>query len=472
MGKDDEAYSWIARALAVDGDNMEILASHGDMNYRLANHELAKKIYEKMLKHDKDDPRPQVSLGNLYFHAFVEGSKRSDPNHEYAAYLKNCYKFYHTVLTKDSKNVFSANGLGMVFAVKEEYDCAREVFQQARESNMLNDDISTNLAHIHSLQKRYAEAEHAYQANLKSISKNCRQFETGALNTLCESLAFAQFKHNCHDDSLRSLLRGIHQEPNSNCLRTWYNIAVVRLALATSIMSKKGQKSAMNVMDATNELRLAQNLFNFLANQSQGKAMPYVGKNASKHEKKCMELSETFKEHLEVAHKDEERRQIERKKQEEEHQERLKLKEEEKQKALLAAEQAKRDKQKAAEDRAKRLEEIKEKWVAIPAASMTSKKEKKGRTVGDSDEDNTQQIPMDSDDDDDLAFLNDISDSSKAQVTSEEADLFGDDDDIFSDVPSNKNKRKAGDNESGDNGDVSPIKRGRQDEEDVELFGV
>jgi RNA polymerase-associated protein CTR9 len=183
--------------------------------------------------------------------------------------------------------VFAANGLGMVMAQKDELGPAREVFQKARESNTTNDDICTNLAHIHLIQDRLTEAEHAYQANLKALIKSNRSIEVGAVNNLCEAMAFAQFKHGRHEDSLRSLLRGIHQEPNmaNNGLRNWYNIAVVRLALATSIMSnKKTQKTATSVLNATSELLLAQNLFKFLANQHSTEAFE---KDAAKNEFKC-----------------------------------------------------------------------------------------------------------------------------------------------------------------------------------------
>ena len=474
MGRDEEASTWIARSLAVDADNMEALSTHGDMVYRSGKLEHAKRIYERMLKHDKDDPRPQVSLGNLYFHASNDFAKRDDQVNR-DTHLKTCYKFFHTVLTRDSKNVHAANGLGMVFTEKRLFDCAREVFQQARESSMLNDDMSTNLAHIHALQQRYVEAEHAYQANFKSITKTGRQVEPGTLSTLCESMAFAQYKHNCHEDSLKSMLRGLHQEPNHMCLKTWYNIAVVRNELATSMMLNRGPKSTKVVSDATNELRQAEKIFHYLAAQSSAvaKASGYSKEQAVRNEKHCIKEKDNFAQHLEVARDDEARKLKLQRKQEEEHQERLQLKEEEKQRALEAAEQAKRDRQKAAEDRAKRLEEIKEKWEAVPAAA--SKKGKKSKTVGDSDD----QMPVDSDDDDGLGFLDNVSltSGSKTHLASEDADLFGDDgdvddDDIFGDAPSKKRKVIDDAEDGGEvNDDVDALaKRAKQEEDGDDLF--
>lgn len=465
------ASSWISRSLAVDGDNMEVLANHGETIYRSSkHHQTAQRVFERMLKQDKDDPRPQLALANLYFDAATHGDQGSREGH-----LKNCYKFFHTVLTRDSKNVHAANGLGMVFTEKRLFDCAREVFQQARESSMLNDDMSTNLAHIHALQLRYVEAEHAYQATFKSITKTGRQVEPGTLSRLCESMAFAQYKHGFHEDSLRSMLRGLHQEPNHMCLKMWYNIAVVRNELATSIMQKRGPKTTTTVNDATNELRQAENIFHYLAAQSGSvaKAAGYSRDKAAHNERHCIDEKDNFAHHLEVAREEEDRKLKQRRKQEEEHQERVRFKEEEKQRALEAAEQAKRDRQKAAEDRAKRLEEIKEKWDAIPAAS--SKKEKKSKAAGDSGD----QMPVDSDDDDGLGFLDNVLTSGsgpKAHITSEDADLFGDDDngdddddDIFGDRAPSKKRKVIDDGDSDGAGVVSDdvnalAKRSKQEE--------
>lgn len=67
---------------------------------------------------NKHDSRSMVSLGNLYF----------DNKSKYENNLKESYKFYFHVLNEDNRNVFGANGLGMVCAEKGEVDAAREIF--------------------------------------------------------------------------------------------------------------------------------------------------------------------------------------------------------------------------------------------------------------------------------------------------------------------------------------------------------
>jgi hypothetical protein len=62
-----------------------------------------------------------LSLGNMYFANLGSNPER---------YIKDSYKFFHHVLTKDPKNVYAANGLGIVCAEKGEFDVAREIISR------------------------------------------------------------------------------------------------------------------------------------------------------------------------------------------------------------------------------------------------------------------------------------------------------------------------------------------------------
>ena len=62
-----------------------------------------------------------LSLGNMYFANLSSNPER---------YIKDSYKFFHHVLTKDPKNVYAANGLGVVCAEKGEFDVAREIISR------------------------------------------------------------------------------------------------------------------------------------------------------------------------------------------------------------------------------------------------------------------------------------------------------------------------------------------------------
>lgn len=84
--------------------------------------ELAKTQYELVCKQSRHDDRALVSLGNLYFSNV--GSKVS--------LVKESMKFYHIVLREHERNVYAANGLGMICAEKGENDVAREIFSRVR----------------------------------------------------------------------------------------------------------------------------------------------------------------------------------------------------------------------------------------------------------------------------------------------------------------------------------------------------
>lgn len=164
--------------------------------------------------------------------------------------------------------MYAANGLGMVCAEKGELDVAREIISRARESSMpLSEDICSNLAHVHLAQGRLIDAEHLYQAALKTLPRSLSSSGGSAAKhadkivAAYECMAFAQLRNGRHTDALHSLLRGLHNDPS--CLRGWYNVAVVRADLATTASKKKLDK-VDDIQDASQHLQLAKKLFNFL----------------------------------------------------------------------------------------------------------------------------------------------------------------------------------------------------------------
>lgn len=90
-----------------------------------------------------------ISLGNFYYSTLNKNDERYQDN------LKFCYKFYHSILLEDNKNMFAANGLGMVCAEKNEYQAAKEIFTRVREESLtMRIDSTVNLAHVNLAQGR------------------------------------------------------------------------------------------------------------------------------------------------------------------------------------------------------------------------------------------------------------------------------------------------------------------------------
>jgi hypothetical protein len=135
----------------------------------------------------------------------------------------------------------------------------------------LSEDICSNLAHVHLAQGRLVDAEHLYQAALKTLPRSSSSTggssgrHSDKIVAAFECMAFAQFRNGRHTDALHSLLRGLHNDPSG--LRGWYNVAVVRADLASTATKRKIEK-VDDIQDASQHLLLARKLFSFLASQN------------------------------------------------------------------------------------------------------------------------------------------------------------------------------------------------------------
>ena len=297
VGRIDEASMWVSRAVVVEDGDPDAGVSLGDLYARGQKWDDAKKCYEKVVQRNRHDARTMLSLGNMYF-ANLAGNPDK--------YLKDSYKFFHHVLLEDNKNVYAANGLGMVCAQKGELDVAREIMSRAREAGMpLSEDICCNLAHVHLAQGRFVDAEHLYQAALKTLPRSSSSSggsaakQSDRVNSAYECMAFAEFRHGRHVDALNSLLRGLHNDPSN--LREWYNVAVVRADVAAQY-SKKKSGVVDEVENATENVRLAHRLFHFLhfiaktsasGTSSRSRTQqPYQLSDVKKKEKDCDEAED------------------------------------------------------------------------------------------------------------------------------------------------------------------------------------
>lgn len=419
QGKFNEASVWLSRALAVSEDDPDANVCLGDLYARFSQWEDAKKCLEKICISYRHDPRSMLSLGNLYFENLNPSSTS-----KYEKDLKQSYKFFHQVLADDKDNVYAAVGLGMVCAEKKEYDVAREVFTKAREAGMPHsEDICSNLAHVHLISGRLIDAEHLYQATLKTLHHS-KPEKAGALS---ECLAMAQYKHRRHDEALKTLLRSIHREPN--VLRSWYNVAVVRGDFAIRSMMKKS-KGVTEIQDAARELELAHKLYTFLSTTDISQtSKPHYDRNAaSQHAAVCEKNLLAFEDVLQEAQRLEEERQQERIRQEEEHRARTQAKLEEKARQLEEQEAARRALQERALKKRMDFEEKKAEWAtqAPPEGGGGKGRKTKGSAAGNGESQSSEYDFLGDEEDADLGADN-IIDKTLAE-RNEEID-FGSDDD-------------------------------------------
>ena len=398
-GRLDEASVWVSRALTVEESDPDAGVSLGDLYARGLKWDEAKKHYEKVVVKNRHDARTMLSLGNMYF-----ANLSSNPD----KYLKDSYKFFHHVLMEDCKNVYAANGLGMVCAQKGELDVAREIISRAREAGLpLSEDICCNLAHVHLAQGRFVDAEMLYQAALKTLPRSSSSSggsaakQSDRVNSAYECMAFAEFRHGRHSDALRSLLRGLHNDPS--CLRGWYNVAIVRSDIASQYKADKGDNKVDEIEDAMENLRLARRMFHFLGSASASSAaatqstrgQPYKPSDAVKKESVCRHNEAMFADELERAKVEEKQHAVEREEKEALHQLRMQKKQEERDRLKQAEYEAKsKDQEKAKLLKDKQIRIQQEMSVSEAGGSgrgegnMPEKKRKRKPTAGgDEDED-------------------------------------------------------------------------------------
>jgi tetratricopeptide (TPR) repeat protein len=150
-----------------------------------------------------------------------------------------------------------------------------ERYSQLKEQHIpLSDDIGTNLATVYLQQGRYPEAERLFQSAFRSMGNGCgtRSFTSAALQPvsaaesrqyLLEGVALAQTKLLKNEEAFKSLLRALHLSPHS-ALQDWFNVAVVSEAVASVLNAKIVQRTATEINDAMEYLKLSISIFGFL----------------------------------------------------------------------------------------------------------------------------------------------------------------------------------------------------------------
>lgn len=137
------------------------------------------------------------------------------------------------------------------------------------------------------MQNRLVDAERLYEVTLKNLSMSNRGNKAAYLH---QCISFAQFKHHRYRDSIPSLLRSIHLQPNH--LRDWYNVAIVSELSATSTIADGDKRSkavlVVDILQAKKELIFAKSVFHSLGRiNSNQKLLNYDKKSALNHEILC-----------------------------------------------------------------------------------------------------------------------------------------------------------------------------------------
>lgn len=236
----------------IEPDNFEAWTLIGNLHLSKLELTPCQKKFERILERTKANPDcySLISIGNVWL------LSQFQPIKDLAIKDKQrgrALLFYRHALKFDSKNIYAANGIGCVFAVKGMFNEARDVFSQVREATADFADVWINIAHIYVEQHQYVAAVQMYENCLKKFYNNTN-------TEILSYIARALFKANKLVECKKALLRARYINPHD--LMILFNLAKVLKTLARQIF--EDQKSTYHaVVTAEYELKLAKSYFHY-----------------------------------------------------------------------------------------------------------------------------------------------------------------------------------------------------------------
>uniref|UniRef100_A0A7N0ZW54 Uncharacterized protein n=1 Tax=Kalanchoe fedtschenkoi TaxID=63787 RepID=A0A7N0ZW54_KALFE len=247
---------------------------------------------------DGKDSYATLSLGNWNYFAALRNEKRA-PKLE-ATHLEKAKELYSKVLAQHHANLYAANGAGLVFAEKGQFDVAKEIFTQVHEAasgsiSVQMPDVWINLGHVYFALGNYSLAVKLYQNCLRNFFYN-----TDAQVLLY--LARTHYEAEQWQDCKKTLLKAIHLTPSNYSLR--FNAGVSMQKFSASTLQKE-KRTADEVRRTVSELTNAVRVFSQLSAASNLRIHGFDEKKIETHVGYCKHLLEAAKVHCEAAEREE-----------------------------------------------------------------------------------------------------------------------------------------------------------------------
>eukprot|EP00127_Corallochytrium_limacisporum_P002336 Clim_evm124s109 gene=Clim_evmTU124s109 len=218
----------------------------------------AQQRFDSVRNRARDDEYASVQLGNIYLRS---ASLSPDPTTKEKR-LARAYQLFSDVLKKHKRNIFAANGLGVIIAESgEDYlNDAKNVFMTIREATGEQADVWINLATVCTELGSHQQAVALYTRTLKRFFANSPQ------KSLLLMIARANYLMNSYKDALLSLEHAQHLDPNDKGVAT--NICLVQQQIAQSILEQQTQ-SVEETNQALKAIELSIRSLNTLFNSVQ-----------------------------------------------------------------------------------------------------------------------------------------------------------------------------------------------------------
>uniref|UniRef100_A0A667ZBS7 CTR9 homolog, Paf1/RNA polymerase II complex component n=1 Tax=Myripristis murdjan TaxID=586833 RepID=A0A667ZBS7_9TELE len=352
-----EASDWFKEALQINQDHPDAWSLIGNLHLAKQEWGPGQKKFERILKQPstQNDTYSMLALGNVWLQTLHQPTRDREKEKRHQ---DRALAIYKQVLRNDAKNLYAANGIGVVFVAQ------------------------VPSWHI----RTYVFTQCFYENCLKKFYKH--------QNTeVLLYLARALFKCGKLQECKQMLLKARHVAPSDTVLM--FNVALVLQRLATLVL--KDEKSNLKaVLSAVKELELAHRYFSYLSKA--GDKMRFDLALAASEARQCSDLLSQAQYHVARARKqDEEEKELRAKQEQERDLLRQQMLKEQEEKRNKEAEEQK----KLLEQRAMYVEKTKNLLTFAEGPKEAPKEKRKGgggRKTGDMDEfvndDSDEDLPL------------------------------------------------------------------------------
>ncbi|ODN02181.1 RNA polymerase-associated protein CTR9 [Orchesella cincta] len=204
-----ESSTHFKEALEFSRDHPDVWAFLGSLHLGNKETNPARQKFLRILdmsEETKHDSYASVALGNVVLSDLHRYIFDKTPCHTDDQRLKIQYKmnealsFYKRILEKESNNIYAANGVGCILALKGLLTEAREVFSQVREATVDFRDVWMNIAHTYLEQDMYFNAVQMYETINRRFSQHT-DFK------LLQYIAKAHYLHGSYEAARITLLK-------------------------------------------------------------------------------------------------------------------------------------------------------------------------------------------------------------------------------------------------------------------------
>ena len=162
---------------------------------------------------------------------------------------------YQKALKLEPKNMHAANGIGCVLAYKKNWNDARDVFSQVRESTSEFYDVWLNIAHVCMEREQWMTAVQMYSSAMKKFRKENDP-------VLLHYLAKAYYRANMLVEAKEALEKAMFDQLDNTQLK--FNYAIVLKKTAKDIL--RGHKiTSAQVESAIYNLTFAEKIFQYIS---------------------------------------------------------------------------------------------------------------------------------------------------------------------------------------------------------------